>query len=102
MPPIRVDQRPIFEVHVGVADKRIEGQAAHKFYDIGLAAFCPYDGSDIPCASAFIFISRINAEYLGKILDMDSLAIRRTVKTLDHERPPVQRPDTVWKISYFL
>ena len=90
---VGIDHRPVFEVHVGIADQGVEGEPANEFGNVGLAAFGGDDVGDTARIASFVFVVGIDTEDLGEILDVDGSAVREPVKALDGERLSFQRAD---------
>ena len=80
-----VDEGPVFQVHVSVADEGVEDQAADEFGDPGLAGFDPEDLGEIVVTGFVVFLFGVDAEDLGEVLYVDALAVDVAVEALDGE-----------------
>ena len=98
MTPVGIDQRPVFEVHVGIADQGIEGEAANKFGNVIIVSFRGDDVGNVACIALSVFVIGIDAEDLGEVLDMDGSAVREPVKALYGEGLSLQRTDPVGQV----
>ena len=83
MPAIWIDQRPVFEVHVAVADDHAEGQTTYKFHKVLCAAFGCNDLRNVAHTGLLVFAFSINPKNLREILDMDTPATRQSIKSLN-------------------
>ena len=71
MPPVGVDQRPVFQMHVGIADQRVEGQSPDKFGNVGFATLGANDPANAARAGVLVFFLGIDTEYLREILHVN-------------------------------
>jgi hypothetical protein len=73
-------------MHVGIADQRIEGQTPDKLPNIDIITFNSNDAGNIEDTRLFVFVLRLDPEYLRKVFHMDSAPITEAIKALDGER----------------
>ena len=66
-------------MHVGVADQRIEHQAADKLRDIAVTAFGSDNVRDIYIAGSVVLPGGIDPEDLGKVFDVNRSSVRKTI-----------------------
>src|SRR6266481_5574487 len=84
MVSIRVNQRPILQVHVGISDQGIEYQPPDELDNACLTRLGPENLGDIAIACSFVLAFRVHGEYLGKVLDVNALAVCGSVEALNH------------------
>ena len=96
--PVGIDQRPVLEVHVGIAYQGVEGEPANKFGNVVVSSFRGDDVGDAACVALFVFVIGIDTEDLGEVLDMDGSAVREPVKALYGEGLSFQRTDPVGQV----
>jgi hypothetical protein len=83
---IRVQQRPVFQVHVTVADQHGKNQPPNKFISAPLTRFGPQYRSDVGVASMPVLVIGEQTKDLREVLHMDAPRPGRTVKALDDKR----------------
>ena len=70
-PAIAIDQRPVPQMHVGIADQRVERQAADEFGDVRVRSLRADDLRDVAVTRPLVLVGRIDPEDLRKILDVN-------------------------------
>src|SRR5438876_1174157 len=82
-PPVRIDERPVLEVGITVADESIEHEAAHEFHSSSFASFGPQHFSDVAVARLSVLVCRIQVEDLSEILDVHPIPSVSSIETAD-------------------
>ncbi len=78
--PVRVEERPVFLVHVGIANQHRKNETADELPDGVVTRFGPEDGGDIRITVEFVLVVGKLSEDLRKIFHMNGLPARQTVE----------------------
>jgi hypothetical protein len=96
--PVGVEQRPVLQVHVGIADQRAEGQPPDELGDVRACALCAKNPGYATSAGIFVLSLGIDTEYLREVLHVNGAAVGKPIEAFDGKRRPSERAHPVGKI----
>src|SRR5207302_9639169 len=79
--PVGIEEGPVLEMHIGVANYNGEHNATDKLRDGVLTRFCPQDGRDVGIAAKVVLVVRILPEHLREILHVNGRSSCRAVES---------------------